>query len=128
MIEIRWMEDPDAGGLWLPMVICDICQFPIDNRKEISTGIAIWTAAGPCCPNDVKPIDRRAIKFGRPALHVHLGRCETSAKDRIGDAVRWGPLKSHLDYLCYNAGIRVQKGLETAIYGRADEISRLEEI
>ncbi len=105
MIEIRFAEDAD-GGVWLPMVICDVCEFPIDQRLGSGPGIAVWSAAPPRTPDDLTAADRlRAVKFGRAPLHVHLGRCEARVKARIGDAYRWEMIDAHLKNLRHNAGV-----------------------
>ena len=104
MIEMRFWEDTD-GGVWRPMVICDVCEFPIDQRLESAVGIAVWSAAPPYTPDHLTAADRkRTVKFGRSPLHVHLGRCDAKVRARIGDAYLWEQIDVHLRDLCHNAG------------------------
>jgi len=90
MIEVRCIE-----GRWAPMVICDICNSPIDRRKPgwQHEGLALWVMDD-------------STESGSP-LHVHKGLCDRKADTR--DALMGSEeLGVHLFHLFYNAGYSVK--------------------
>jgi hypothetical protein len=108
MIEMRFDETGPDGGTWLHMLVCDYCRLPIDARQQYrGAGMAVWSGKGPACPADLrgKRIPKGGVKFGRPVMHVHLGKCEETARRELGAHFLWEPISDHLAFLTHNAGI-----------------------
>jgi hypothetical protein len=106
MIEVRYFHNR-----WSPMLICDMCNFPINPNLP---GVAVWEATvEPALRSPTNP------KVGqRPALHAHKGRCQMKAERKFaekGAFSEWEELGVHLLFLFENAGFKTLEEIkETA--------------
>jgi hypothetical protein len=89
-------KSPSFWGLFYRALAAHNARYRAEYSDRV--GIAVWSAAPPCSPDDL-PLGEptRTVKFGRPPLHVHLGRCEAKVKARIGDAYPLGTHRSSLE-------------------------------
>ena len=99
MIQIRFVD-----GVWAPMLICDVCSFPIAphwNPGQVEMqGIAIWSMAA------YTPKSRLDRSTGyRPVLHVHKGHCDVRAQGQLEKPTGWESLDVHLFHICHNVGL-----------------------
>jgi hypothetical protein len=82
-------------GYNAPYIFCDVCQERIENAED-----AISFNMGDTCQ----------VKSSAPVIHIHKGKCDDAAREKIGDeAYGWDELSRHLLQIIYNSGLSIEK-------------------
>jgi hypothetical protein len=82
------------GKTYAPHFYCDICHQPITDARR---GAAV-SPIGMAIPDGHARLD---------VLHVHKGKCQDAAEDRVGGRANagWDELIDHVRHLARNTGL-----------------------